>query len=145
LSGKDRSVNKIIKKAIEDGKFDDLAGKGEPLELKKNPYVKDGWNLAFDMLSSQGLSLPWIDKRNMIEDSYIKAHEIMSRTRKWYLQKTEEKEDQKIVEDEWGKAKSKFIETVKELNLLIDSYNLEIPNDHFYRKRIDHEYELSNI
>ena len=145
MSGKDRSVDRIIKKAIEDGKFDDLAGKGKPLELNENPHVKDGWSLAFDMLSSQGLTLPWIEKRNMIEDSYNKALNIMSRTRKWYLQKKEENEDQKIIETEWEKAKLKFIETVKELNLLIDNYNLEIPNDRFYRKRIDHEFEISNI
>ena len=145
MSGKDRSVDRIIKRAIENGKFDDLAGKGEPLELSENPHVKDGWSLAFDMLSSQGLTLPWIEKRNMIEASFSKALEIMSRTRKWYLQKIEENEDQKITEAEWEKAKLKFVNTVKELNLLIDSYNLEIPNDRFYRKRIDHEFEIDNI
>jgi len=145
MAGKDRSVDAIIKKAMKDGKFDDLKGKGKPLKLFESPYVDEGWRMAYDMLSSQGLTLPWIYKRNLIESEYSKAIEKLVRTMEWYLEKKEAGEDLALAEDEWGEAKLSFIEISKELNEIIDGYNLEIPNDRFYRKRIDPEIEISNL
>ena len=145
MAGKDRSVDKIIKKAIEEGKFDDLQSKGKPLKLNENPFVDKEWQLAFDMLSSQGLSLPWIEKRNSIEEGYSKAVRKIDRTWKWYRGKKELNEELNLIEPEWEKVQKEFIETSAKLNQIIDIYNLEIPNDRFYRKRINAEVEISKL
>jgi DnaJ family protein C protein 28 len=145
MVGKDRSVDAIIKQAMKEGKFDDLEGKGKPLNLFDSPYVDEGWRMAYNMLSSQGLTLPWIDKRNTIEGEYLKAIEKLAGTMKWYLEKNEAGEDLVLAEEEWGKAKLRFIGTSKELNEVIDSYNLEIPTPRFYRKRINPETEIAAL
>jgi len=145
MTGKNRSVDGIIKKAIAEGKFDDLEGKGKPLKFNINPYVDEGWKMAYDMLSSQGLTLPWIQKRNVIEEKYLEAIEKVGRTWEWQKEKKEQGEDLVLAKAEWDKAKTGFIEAAKEINQIIDNYNLEIPNDRFYRKRIDADAVIDQL
>ena len=56
-----------IRRAIEEGKFDNLPGKGKPLHLDQNPFEDPDWRLANHVLKTSGFSLPWIEKRNEIE------------------------------------------------------------------------------
>jgi len=52
-----------IRRAIEEGKFDNLPGKGKPLNLEQNPFEDPEWRLANHVLITSGFSLPWIEKR----------------------------------------------------------------------------------
>ena len=42
----DLSIEEIIRRAIQEGKFDDLPGKGEPLQLDDNPHEDPEWRAA---------------------------------------------------------------------------------------------------
>ncbi|UCF26898.1 MAG: DUF1992 domain-containing protein, partial [Chloroflexota bacterium] len=61
------SIEEIIRRAIEEGEFDDLPGKGKPLQLDQNPHQDPEWRAAHNMLKSGGFSLPWIESLGEIE------------------------------------------------------------------------------
>ena len=53
-------VERQIREAMEQGKFDDLPLKGKPLPNDDNPYAGE-WSLAYKMLKNAGVAPPWIE------------------------------------------------------------------------------------
>lgn len=49
-------VEEIIRKAQERGDFDNLPGKGKPLDLRENPFVPPDMQLAYRMLATSGFA-----------------------------------------------------------------------------------------
>ena len=49
-----RSADEAIRKAMEEGKFDNLPGKGKPLKLDEDPFEDPEWRLANKMLKEGG-------------------------------------------------------------------------------------------
>lgn len=145
MSAVERGVEAIIQKAMREGAFDNLPGKGKPLDLKENPFVEREWQLAFRMLAQQGFALPWMDKRNEIESAFKAAKESLARTWEWRRNALAAGEPTAIVDAEWRRAERRFRESVEKLNKRIDDYNLEIPALVFYRAKILIERELDQI
>jgi hypothetical protein len=140
-----RGVEEIIQKAIREGAFSDLKGKGKPLKLDENPFVDKDWQLAYRMLEQQGFVLPWMEKRSEIESGLNAARGSLVRTWDWRGRALEAGEPSDGVEAEWGRAEERFREAVTRLNKLIDSYNLEVPSDIFFREKIKVEGELDRL
>ena len=128
-----------------EGAFDNLAGKGKPLDLRENPFVDKDWQMAFHILEQQGFVLPWMDARNSIEQEFQIAQQNLTRTWQWRSEQLVDGEDVGLVEEEWRRAVSRFTEKVTALNKRIDDYNLLIPADVFYRSRINGEKEIAAI
>lgn len=139
----DRTVDAIIRQAIEEGKFKNLRGEGKPLDLRKNPFVKEEWRMAFDILSKEGYLLPWMEKRNEIERDLETAEKKLARTSDWRMGELAAGRDPGFVEAEWRRAQREFREAVAEINKRIDGYNLEVPGDVFHRSKIDVERILT--
>jgi hypothetical protein len=53
-------IERQIREAIEDGRFDDLPHQGERLPDDANPYAGE-WGLAFHVLGNAGVAPPWIE------------------------------------------------------------------------------------
>jgi DnaJ family protein C protein 28 len=145
MSAVERGVDAIIQKAMREGAFDNLAGKGKPLDLRENPFVEREWQLAFRILEQQGFALPWMDKRKDIESGLQAARQSLSRTWNWSRQALEAGEPEAVVEAEWRRTVDRFNETVEKLNKLIGDYNLEVPADVFFREKIDFSKELTSV
>jgi DnaJ family protein C protein 28 len=140
-----RSIDEQIKKAIQEGAFDDLPGKGEPLDLTANPHEDPGWSLAYHMLRSSGFTLPWIETRQTIEAEYTAAVEALARTWTWRETALEQDQAPTDVESEWRRALQTFKTKVAELNKRIFNYNLQVPADQFKRRQINLEREIARI
>ena len=145
MPGKDRVIDAIIKKAMEEGKFDNLPGKGQPLNLENNPFVDESWRMAFDILKKDGFALPWMEKRSQIEDELAQAKMALARTWAWHQEKLAAGGKEPWIEQEWKTAQRKFEEKAVELNNRIDGYNLEVPSVTFQRKRINVEREVEAV
>ena len=145
MSFVERGVEAIIQKAIREGAFEDLPGKGKPLDLKENPFVDKEWQLAFRMLEQQGFALPWMDKRSEIESGLKAARDSLARTWEWRQSAIEAGDSPTSISAEWRRAEQRFTETVEKLNKLIDDYNLEIPAQVFYREKISVARELDSL
>lgn len=63
----DRAIEETIRKAMEEGKFENLSGKGKPLNLQENPYADPAWSAAYRLLQQNGFSLPWLEERKELE------------------------------------------------------------------------------
>lgn len=140
-----RSIDEQIRKAIEDGAFDNLPGKGKPLDLTANPHEDPGWRLAYHMLRSSGFTLPWIETRQTIEAEYTAAVESLARTWAWRRSVLEQDQSPAAAEGEWQRSLQAFETKVGELNKRIFNYNLQVPSDQFKRRLINLKREIARI
>ena len=66
----DRAIEQIIQNTIARGEFDNLAGKGKPLNLNENQLVDRDWRMAFSLLEHHGYAPPgWkkeINRRKLV-------------------------------------------------------------------------------
>jgi DnaJ homolog subfamily C member 28 len=131
-----------IRRAIEEGKFDNLPGKGKPLHLEENPFEDPEWRLANHALKSSGFSLPWIEKRGEIEALIDLARTSLKRSDDRRQQALKEGMPASSVMAEWNKAMEKFREQAAEINRLILSYNLEVPALQLQMQKLSIEREL---
>ncbi len=129
MSGFDRIAEEKIRQAMQAGKFDQLAGKGKPLNLQENPYEPEGWGTAFRLLRQNGYSLPWIEVGMEIEHERIQAQR--------YLRNACQDSDDEVKR----RAHELFASRIETLNREIVQYNLRVPAMVFQRRLLDLETE----
>jgi hypothetical protein len=145
MSKLDRAIDELIRRAIKEGKFKDLAGKGKPFRLLENPYEDPDWRMAFHALKSSGHSLPWISTRREILDDLQAARSNLERSFAWKEAALEEDKPKSWVEEEWSRAQDEFREKIDELNQRISSYNVEAPSSQFQLRKVHADREIKKI
>lgn len=140
-----RGIDEIIQNAMRDGAFDNLPGKGKPLNLDENPHLDPEWQLAYHLLKQNGFAPDFVERRQAIEVGLANARQALMRASVWRRNVLQEGKDQVWVDNEWEKARKIFQKAVNELNKLINSYNLSIPNPTLFRKKIDFESEVNSL
>jgi DnaJ family protein C protein 28 len=139
------NIEEQIRRAMEEGQFDDLPGKGKPLKLDENAFDDPEWRLANKVLKDAGFSLPWIERRQEIESGLETARGALKRAWAWRLESLETKQPTRFVEDEWQRAEKLFRQQIEELNKRIFLYNLEVPSPRFQRPTLNGEREIETI
>lgn len=129
-----------IRKAIEDGQFDNLPGKGKPLHLDENPYADPEWWLAHHVLQNAGYTLPWIELRQEIEVEIEAARRELQLA--WDQQALVE---QMEAAARWQWAIARFEEQAAVINRKIRDYNLQTPNLHFQMRGLNAPVEIARI
>jgi DnaJ-like protein len=71
-------IDRQIREAMEEGKFDDLPHQGAPLPNDENPYAAD-WALAFHMLKNAGVAPPWIEAGKELTALLLRRDAILER------------------------------------------------------------------
>ena len=128
-----KSTDEIIQRAIQDGAFDNLPGKGQPLKLDDNPHEPEEWRTAYRMLRSNGYSLPWLELRKEIEEAIDRARSDARSARESGL------------EDYWNQQRAVFQQRIEALNQRIFQYNLQAPSPVFHRQPLELSRELDAI
>lgn len=131
-----------IRRAIAEGKFDNLPGKGKPLHLDQNPFEDPDWRLANHVLKTSGFSLPWIEKRNEIEALIQSARTSLMRAQEKRREAVQDDLPASSVNAAWTEALEKFKEELAEINRLILSYNLQAPAAQLQMLQLSIEREL---
>lgn len=67
-------VEEQIQEALERGDFDNLPGKGKPLDIEDNPFARD-MQMAYKLLKDNNFTLPWIEERNRMLEEIAKLRE----------------------------------------------------------------------
>ena len=63
------NIEEQLRKAMAEGKFDNLPGKGKPLHLdEEQPTCRPRLGAGYRMLKDSGFSLPWIETIREIEN-----------------------------------------------------------------------------
>ena len=139
------SIEEIIRRAMEEGQFDDLPGKGQPLQLDQYPLEDQEWQAAHNILKSGGFSLPWIESLREIEAHLQEARSSLVRSWSWYQAEIAEINVPSPAENEWQRAIESFRERIASINKEIRSYNLQVPNDRFQLTPLNVEQEIEQI
>ena len=133
-------TEKRLREAIENGEFDDLPGKGEPIDLRENPFEDPDLRVVHRLLRNAGFAPAWIEERKDIDAELAAAQTKLSRA--WALFG----EGGKAPSDaEWERTVKEFREQVQELNQRIRTYNLKAPAAVFHRKHLDADKMVESI
>ncbi len=114
------NIEEQIRRAMEEGQFKDLPGKGKPLKLEENPFEDPEWRLANKILRDNGFTLPWIESRKEIENELAEARKALGLA--WAASPSEQ------VDRKWKLALQAFQDKITDLNRKIFTYNLEVPS-----------------
>ena len=137
-------IDKKIREGIEQGDFDNLSGKGVPIDLSENPFEDPDWRTAYRMLRNAGFAPPWIEERKLIEAELEEARIQLMRA--WTVVKNARgTENERAARARWEKARSSFQKQVDELNRSVAAWNLKVPGAGFHRKRINAEREIERL
>lgn len=117
----DSPVERLIREAIEAGAFDDLPGKGRPIELESNPFEDRMAGTLRRILRDNGASHPVLEARRAIEDELQAARAEWSRTRN----------------------EPAFRARIREINREIKLFNLSSPIPQFHLSVIQADSEIN--
>ncbi len=135
-------IEEHIRRAIEQGKFDNLPGEGKPLTLDDNPYEDPEWRMAYRLLRESGYSLPWIESRKEISDQLNSARSGLKRAWEWRRRNLAESQPGGSVDEQWQRAVRAFYEKIEQINQQISTYNLAAPSSRFQLMMLDADREL---
>ncbi|MGH9928421.1 MAG: DnaJ family domain-containing protein [Pyrinomonadaceae bacterium] len=133
-------TEKRLREAIENGEFDDLPGKGEPIDLQENPFEDPDLRVVHRLLRNAGFAPAWIEERKDIDAELEAAQTKLSRA--WALFGEGGKAPS---EAEWERSVKEFREQVAELNRRVRIYNLKAPAAVFHRKHVDADNIVESI
>jgi len=125
-------AEKRLREAIENGDLDNLPGKGEPVDLRENPFEDPDLRVVHRLLRNAGFAPAWIEERKDIDASLAAGRTKL--TRAWSLFREGGKSPSQA---EWARSVKEFTELVADLNQRIRIYNLKAPSHVFHRKHID--------
>jgi len=137
-------IDQKIREAMEQGEFDNLSGKGAPIDLSENPFEDRDWRTAHRLLRNADFAPSWIEESKDIDAELVVARTDLSRV--WIvLQNARGNEFEKSAEARWGKSLKAFRAQAAQLNRRIAAWNLKVPAGSFQRKMIDGEREIARI
>lgn len=137
-------IDQRIREAMEQGEFDDLPGKGKPVDTSENPFEDPELRLAHRILRNAGFAPSWIEERKDIEANFEIARNQLSKA--WMiLKKAQGSENERGAGARWEKALNSFTQQVGDLNRRIILWNLKVPAPGFQRTLIDAQQEIERI
>ncbi len=115
------NVEDQIQKAQQDGKFDNLRGQGKPFTHLDTDAVEQ-------LVKEQGFRPHFVELDAEIRAKTEIARQAVRRTYEWVRQaRSGGSVDRQYAQDEWRKALRIFDERLAEINKLIKTFNLELP------------------
>jgi hypothetical protein len=140
-------IDDLIEEGREQGVFDNLPGKGKPLNLKRNLFAPEK-ELAHGLLKHNDLKPAWIMARADLTGQINNLRAEIKR--KWALYEREYRLGQGQAQRSalvigWEDACLKWIETIAELNRQIDTFNLKRPSDNLEILKLTLEKELERV
>ena len=138
-------IDKKIREAMDEGEFDDLQGKGKPLDMDENMFEEDGKWAAHHLLKENGFTLPWISKKNEILTALDRAKIPLKRTYTLYLDRIGFRSNDQTAIHMWNRAKDDYREKIAGINQQINDYNLMVPSDSFRMLNVYADIEIRKI
>ena len=147
----DRLIEEKIRAAQEEGKFDNLRGQGQPLNLDDNPFEDPAWQMANHLLKEQGFRPDWLEDDLQLREKLAKARTTLARSREWRTAElaalgarddAEAKERRAWIAGEWLRAVEQFRQNLADVNRGIANLNLKVPSTRFQRMKLDVDAEL---
>lgn len=140
------NIEELLRKAMKEGKFNNLPGKGQPLHLEQvNPHADPDWELAYRMLKEAGYSLPWIETQRAIEADLAAALQDLLLAWQVYHKGYTQQGAAPLLSGNWERSQQAFRDKLTSLNKRIREYNLVVPVVRFQRPALNFEQEIQKI
>ena len=110
-----------IREAMAEGAFDNLKGKGQPLDLEENPYEDPSLRMAHRLLRNNGFAPAWVEEAKDLEQAIETAQQDLGR----------------------GLGLAAFRARIAEINRRILAHNLKTPSTLFHMRPVDAEALIS--
>lgn len=140
-------MDDIIDEAISEGLFDDLPGKGKPLNLTANPFSLET-ELAHQLLKANDFTLPWITERaallQAVEELRDRVSQQWSRYQDEFLA-AESKTIRMNLNLGWSRQIDLWSQEIRELNDQISEANLKQPGKQLEILKLALDSELNRI
>ena len=133
-------TEKSIREAIEKGEFDNLPGKGQPLDLSENPFEDPDLRTVHRLLRNAGFAPAWIEERKDIEAQFELARTILARAWRLYRPNGVSPSD-----EAWERNVAEFRAKISELRQRVHMYNLKAPAAIFHKRQIDADAVIEEI
>jgi DnaJ family protein C protein 28 len=149
----ENSVERQLREAQERGEFDDLPGRGRPLDLTPNPYAQDQ-ELAFKILKDAGFAPAWIELDKVIRARLESArHQLVrAQTRREAAlgelvgnPAASTTAGREQIKAGWQNAVAAFEEEIASINNEIVTLNLNVPSPQLQRRTIDVGREIARV
>ncbi len=146
-------IDQQIREAQDRGAFDNLPGRGQPLNLTPNPYAQDQ-ELAFKILKDAGYAPEWIELDKVIRSRLEKALATLAVRWEWREMRLSElqhhsdnqsERERQQVEAGWQSAVAAFAAEVDGINREIGQLNLKVPSARFQRSKVDPAREVERL
>ena len=138
-------VEQRLQDAFAKGKFANLPGKGKPLDLDEDPLADPAQWMARHILRNSGMSLPWVEERQRIEDALALATKRLECSWSAYAGGRGGEPPSPAAESRWQKALATYREDASALNRRIRTYNLTVPHVRFQRCLIEIGREVARL
>lgn len=147
-------IEKKIRDAQAEGKFDNLQGQGRPLNLDENPFEDPAWRLANHLLKENGFRPDWLEDDVALREKLAQTRAALTRSRDWRASALEvisarddaEAKQQRVwIAEVWDRAQARFCESLAQINAGIANLNLKAPHIRFQRLKLVVEDELRKI
>jgi len=135
-------VERKIREAMETGQFDNLQGKGQPVDTSENPFEDPELRMAHRLLRNAGFAPAWIEERKDIDAEITTAISLLANARRLYLAAALLSGSS---EASWQRCLREFHEKVATLNRRIHAHNLAVPAAVFQRRLIVAEFEIEKV
>jgi DnaJ family protein C protein 28 len=154
IAGWDNLVERKIREAQKQGLFDDLPGKGEPLDLTENPFLAPSWRTAYNLLQGQGFAPEWIELDKEIRTELDRLRQGLAESKRWYDEAAaalegrtgqQAEEERAWVEVYWERRLNSLAPQIDELNEKIWLFNLKVPIASLQRRKVSIEEELQRL
>ena len=146
-------IDQQIREAQERGEFDNLPGKGKPLDLTPNPYAQEQ-ELAYKILKDAGYAPEWIELDKVIRGKLERARSSLARSWAWRQERLADlaarsdswaNAERARAVDGWQRAVAAFELEVEAINREIRDLNLKVPSARFQRRKVDAAGEVARI
>ncbi len=132
-------IEKQIREAMERGDFENLPGRGKPLDLRQNPHTPPEWELAFKMLKDAGFAPDWIEQDKEIRATKLRVFKPLQN----YMNAPGGSPADRASSE--ARLVADFRKSAAELNRLIDDFNLTAPSPSLHHIRIRIEMEIDKF
>jgi len=140
MSRLESMAERILREAIEAGEFDDLPGKGQPVDLRENPFEDPDLRVVHKLLREAGFAPAWIEEQKDINATFEATRQTL--TRAWNIYRPGGVSPNDAA---WERNIAEFREKAAELNSRIRLYNLKVPAAVFQRRLFDTDKIIESI
>jgi len=127
----------IIREAMERGDFDNLPGKGKPLDLREDPLLDPLTAIVNRIVRDNGCSHPLLEARKMIESEIKECRAELARASRVRQTSTDQ--------NAWLSAIESFRARLKQINRDIRLFNLKAPSPALHNLALDADSEIAKI